>query len=219
MRAAEQASASLADLIEWRIDFLDDLCPDTVVPLAGELSQILNSKPLLITFRNLSEGGHQRLSDAAYCQLYEKLIDQASIALIDVEYARPSTVRNTLIDCAHHAGVRVVLSAHHFKHTPQQTEIVSALKRMADDQADIAKIAVMPQTPSDVLALMQATLEASEHVPIPIVTMAMGQLGKISRISGSLTGSAITFGSLGASSAPGQMQLDLLKQFVTELSN
>ena len=52
------------------------------------------------------------------------------------------------------------------------------------------------------------------------MTMSMGALGAVSRVSGSLTGSAVTFGTAGHASAPGQLpaaelreMLELLKVF------
>ena len=60
-------------------------------------------------------------------------------------------------------------------------------------QADICKIAVMPQDATDVLTLLSATNEMYTHyASVPIVTMSMGQLGMISRVTGQLFGSALT---------------------------
>ena len=41
----------------------------------------------------------------------------------------------------------------------------------------------------------------------PIISMSMGSLGAISRMTGELFGSAVTFASLSKSSAPGQLTL------------
>ena len=71
--------------------------------------------------------------------------------------------------------------------------------------ADVAKIAVMPQSREDVMTLMEATMEADHSLDIPVVTMSMGRMGVLSRLAGTLTGSAMTFASVGEASAPGQM--------------
>ena len=75
--------------------------------------------------------------------------------------------------------------------------------------ADIAKIAVMPRSARDVLTLLSAT-EKMKHQenPIPIITVSMSAEGLISRISGEIFGSAVTFASAGRSSAPGQISAD-----------
>jgi len=60
--------------------------------------------------------------------------------------------------------------------------------------ADIPKMAVMPHNGQNVLDLMQATLLAKEKTGTkPLITMAMGDLGKITRIAGISFGSAVTF--------------------------
>ena len=76
--------------------------------------------------------------------------------------------------------------------------------------ADIPKIAVMPQNRKDVLTLLAATEEmATNYADRPIITMSMAGTGLISRLSGEVFGSCLTFGTAGNISAPGQ--IDALK--------
>jgi 3-dehydroquinate dehydratase-1 len=64
-----------------------------------------------------------------------------------------------------------------------------------------------------VLTLLSATSRARNgKVQIPIVTIAMGVRGKITRIAGGLFGSDITFAVGMESSAPGQLPIAELKQ-------
>ena len=62
--------------------------------------------------------------------------------------------------------------------------------------------------------LLEVTKEADEALDIPIVTMAMGDIGGLSRIVGWAYGSVITFGQGVKSSAPGQIPIDKLKQMI-----
>jgi 3-dehydroquinate dehydratase-1 len=74
------------------------------------------------------------------------------------------------------------------------------------------KIAVMPRNEEDVLILLEAMLEMRKrHATVPIVTMSMSKTGAISRISGEMFGSAITFASLGRMSAPGQIEVGKMR--------
>ena len=83
---------------------------------------------------------------------------------------------------------------------------------MQEMEADIVKMAVMPREERDVLTLLDATLTMKElHAVTPVVTMAMGELGLVSRLTGKIFGSAITFGSVGMASAPGQIPTERLK--------
>ncbi len=102
----------------------------------------------------------------------------------------------------------MIASSHEFHRTPPKEEMVLRLKKMEELGADAAKLAVMPENAGDVLALLTATVEADQKLEIPVVTMAMGRLGALSRISGMLTGSAMTFAAFGKASAPGQLSVE-----------
>ena len=95
-----------------------------------------------------------------------------------------------------------------------------ATKRKYDRlTADLAKYAVMPQCEQDVLTLLDATLTMkTEHADTPVITMSMGKLGMLSRVCGSFSGSAVTFGTAGRASAPGQLPADLLKTILKNLT-
>jgi 3-dehydroquinate dehydratase-1 len=77
--------------------------------------------------------------------------------------------------------------------------------------ADIAKVAVMPKDPQDVLVLLAATLKASQTLGVPLISMSMGGLGSLSRIMGWVYGSAATFAVGKGSSAPGQIAIEELR--------
>ena len=83
--------------------------------------------------------------------------------------------------------------------------------------ADIAKIAVMPQKAEDVLELLSATLKAVQSMSCPVITMSMGKSGMISRVCGEIFGSSVTFGSMHTSSAPGQIDIEALRQMLAVL--
>ena len=117
--------------------------------------------------------------------------------------------------CSAHAhSVPVIASSHDFQKTPGKEEILSRLKKMDALGADILKIAVMPLGRADVITLLDATQEADASIDKPIVTMAMGRMGLISRLCGEAFGSALTFGSVGAASAPGQINAEDLREIL-----
>ena len=125
-----------------------------------------------------------------------------------------------MVKTAHGRGVKVIASNHDFQKTPEKEEIVSRLCRMQELGADIPKIAVMPRNKKDVLTLLAATEEmASVHADRPIITMSMAGAGVISRLCGEVFGSALTFGSAGKASAPGQMKAEDLRTVLELLHN
>ena len=58
------------------------------------------------------------------------------------------------------------------------------------------------------LRLLSATLEASQKLDIPLVSMSMGAYGSVTRLFGSAFGSAMTFAIGAGSSAPGQVSIE-----------
>ena len=102
----------------------------------------------------------------------------------------------------------------------QQTLSFYRLNVMEHFGADIGKLAVTPNNERDVLRLMELTRRANAFVSMPIITMSMGNLGKISRLVGGTTGSVMTFGSLSSdsTSAPGQLPVKALKQIIQLLN-
>ena len=115
--------------------------------------------------------------------------------------------------------MKVVASNHDFDKTPAQDDIVSRLKKMQALDADILKIAVMPRNKKDVLTLLAATEEMFSCTDRPVITMSMAGTGVISRLSGEVFGSALTFGAAKKASAPGQMNVQDLKTVLTLLHN
>lgn len=122
---------------------------------------------------------------SAYTALNKSVAQSGNVDLVDVEIFSGDEVVNENITNIHDAGVLVVGSNHDFFKTPDKDDIVSRLRRMQDMGADIPKIAVMPQTAEDVLTLLAATNEMhNKYADRPIITMSMGSLGVISRLSG-----------------------------------
>lgn len=190
---------------------------EIVAELSHTIKKALN-KPLLITFRTYKEGGELSLSEEKYFEIYETLIKQGCLDLIDLELFMPDKLVAQTITAAHEKGIKVILCNHDFDKTPSKQEILSRLQQMQLKGADICKIAVMPRNSEDVLTLLEATREMYEnYADRPLITMSMGTLGMISRISGQVFGSAATFGSAGTASAPGQISVSELRKLLNTL--
>ena len=78
-------------------------------------------------------------------------------------------------------------------------------------------MAFTPRNEEDVLDLMVWTRKHSKKMEQPLITMAMGDVGRVSRVSGRLTGSAVTFGYVGEASAPGQIPASELKNILDQI--
>ena len=106
-------------------------------------------------------------------------------------------------------GTRVLLAMHNFDETPASDVLLGHVRAMRALGTDIAKIAVMPRTPDDVLRLLQVTASARREFPdLPLATMSMGALGSLTRVAGFLYGSDMAFAVGQAASAPGQIPIE-----------
>ena len=167
---------------------------------------LLGMTPILMTFRTSKEGGEKSIEPEDYAKLNIKAAQTGYVDFIDVEIFTGDAIVTKIIDGAHAAGVKVIASNHDFHKTPEKSDIIYRLRKMQDMNADIPKIAVMPQNKKDVLTLLSATEEmTSLYADRPIITMSMAGTGVISRLCGEVFGSSMTFGAARKASAPGQM--------------
>ena len=220
LRSAQTLQTGPCDLVEWRADFYGDFRNKSLcLEVLYALREILGDIPLLFTIRTADEGGQADIPTEEYEAINLAVIESGLADLVDVELSRGADVMTRLCSSAHLTDTtKIVASKHDFTKTPPETELVSDLCRMQDLGADIVKYAVMPNSERDVLTLLSATVTMKEqHRDTPVITMSMGHLGVISRVCGSFTGSAVTFGTAGQASAPGQLPADRLKSFLDYL--
>lgn len=203
------AGRSPVDAVEWRVDLYEPFTagggsdPAPAVTALARVAALLPDTPILATFRTTAEGGDALISGEAYVALVGALAATGLAAAVDVEYRHPQASR--AIAAAGRHGTPVVASNHDFHATPPAEEIMARLEAMEAAGADVAKIAVMPRSAADVVTLIDATERRHRDARIPLITMSMGSLGAVTRLGGGTFGSAATFATLGAASAPGQL--------------
>lgn len=216
---AEYLLSADLDIVEWRVDFFEHVEDIGKVKEAlAVIREILKDIPLVFTFRSAKEGGEKEVPAKYYVQLNQAIAETGHVDLIDVELFSAEADVRALISTAHAHGVKVIISNHDFHKTPPKEEIVGRLRKAQELGGDLPKIAVMPQSPADVLTLLQATYEMKEqYADRPIITMSMAGKGVISRLAGEVFGSALTFGAAKKVSAPGQVAVGELRHIVTLL--
>ena len=109
------------------------------------------------------------------------------------------------------SSTQLIGSFHDFNATPAAAQILAKLEAMQAAGADVAKVAVMPRELKDVLTLLEATLEARQRLTVPLITMAMGPFGSLSRMFGWVFGSTVSFAVGQKASAPGQVPIEDLR--------
>lgn len=228
------------DVIEFRADWYESVFEKAKLhAVLEEVHQMAGGIPILFTFRSKNEGGEHSISWDAYQELNLYVAQQGLAEAVDVEaffnyeavtgkvlteegqdgmaVHRMETYRDEngigqLINRLQQYGVKVIASNHDFEKTPVEEQMLARLVCMQNMGADIAKLAVMPCDSEDVLSVLCTTRKAVQKCcEIPVITMAMGRLGAVTRLSGGLFGSVLTFASAGKTSAPGQIEIEQLR--------
>lgn len=215
----EEGKASGVQMFEWRGDFNDSRHdPAAMVEQGKAISAALPEHPLLFTFRSTSQGGQDSLSAAEYVALNKALIEADILDIVDIETWIGDDYMIELINLAHEHGIYAMPSYHNFRGTPSVEWMVGLMEHMWDLGADIAKCATMALDFAGALRLMEATyLVRDLYANGPLLTMAMGREGSITRLAGEYYGNDITFCALRASSAPGQVGVVQARRIMDEL--
>lgn len=189
-----------ADLLELRIDLMD-------TDAFHELAELKNpGLPVIITNRMKQEGGAWDGSEDERIRILNSLIPLADA--VDIELCAGE--RDAVVKKAKSAGKTVIISTHDFQKTPELDVMMGIIRESFEACADIAKLAVMPQSFEDVLRLFELTL----HSKKPVCTIAMGNIGRHSRIVAPIYGSVLTYGYVDKPAAPGQLRVDELKSIL-----
>ena len=198
-----------ADIIEWRADFL---AKEAILQVAPAVFEKFAGRELLFTLRTRSEGGEIDLSSEEYVQIIKDVTQLYQPDYVDFEYYTHKDVFDQMLDFPN-----LVLSYHNFQETPDNMmEILSELTSL---NPKVVKVSVMAHTEQDVLDLMNFTRGFKTLNPEQeYVTISMGKVGKVSRITSDVTGSSWSFASLDVASAPGQISLSNMKK-IREILN
>lgn len=194
-----------ADLIEWRADYLPK---EDILRVAPAVFEKCSGSEVIFTLRTRREGGHLDLADQEYVDLIKEVAAIYQPDFIDFEYYSYQSVFEQMLEFPN-----LVLSYHNFEETPANyLEIMSELTSLSPA---VVKMAVMANTEQDVLDVMNytrgfKTLNADQL----FATVSMGELGKLTRIAGQITGSCWTFACLDELSAPGQISLANTRKFL-----
>ncbi len=170
-----------------------------------------STRPVLATCRSRAEGGGFDGTRAERRNILRRAV-KAGAAYVDAEIDD----LDYLDYFAQYGAAIRILSLHDFTSTPE--DLTEQMYKLAEVKAaDWVKFAVSAKTPADTVKVFDAMAKC----PKPVVGIAMGEVGIVSRIVGQYLGSRITFGSIGTGteSAPGQTTAKDLKQLYRINSN
>ncbi|MBJ6724055.1 type I 3-dehydroquinate dehydratase [Geomesophilobacter sediminis] len=204
------------DVVEWRADFYANIgVTDDVLALAASFKRRAPETTMIFTIRSAHEGGEPIPLDARQAiELTAAVCCGTAFEYVDCELSNAAADVAYLREAARASGTKIIGSYHNFDRTPEAGFLLEKLHEAEVKGLDVAKVAVMPRGLDDVLTLLKVTLEARQRCRIPVVTMSMGGLGALTRMVGGLFGSALTFAVGKASSAPGQVPIEDLRELL-----
>ncbi len=193
------AAESLADIIELRIDLMDDYDLDVLLTAS--------KKPSIVTNRNKREGGQFSGSEEERIELLKQAMASGA-EYVDIETSTPKELLKPFLESKRKS--KVILSYHNFTDTPE--EIGRFYELMCAMPADILKIVTYARDITNNLDLFDLILR-SKIDDKKLIALCMGEKGEVSRILSPLLGGFLTFGSLetGKETAPGQITGTTLK--------
>ena len=207
---------AVADLVELRIDRFAAVAD--VLEVGRAIDAVRDALdpalPILFTFRTARGGRRCGPARAAYRDLLLAAVGHRGVAAVDVEMALPEEVVSAVVtgrprrracrSCCRSTTCRAPRRG-------RRSSAGSGSSRTLG--ADVVKLACTPADPGGRAGAARARPRTTPPAPVrrPAITMAMGPLGVVSRLAGETFGSALTFGTVGAASAPGQVDAARLR--------
>lgn len=232
----EEAVNGPCDIIEWRADYflntiesLDEsvekmkVHPE-IIRILDEIDYIAEGRPVIFTVRGGTQGGEKPISRKSAYDLARIAAQSKLVTIVDMDFFEENGTFNLQemleqIEAIHEYGVKVILSYHNFRKTVSREAIVSMVKQMRNMGADICKIAVTTETKEEGVDLVKTTAAVTEGNQGPVIILAMGEEGKITRVAGGEYGSCITYASGTKATAPGQMSAEHLSELLDKFYN
>jgi len=203
-RKAERAVKLGGDLIELRLDFLENLNIDQSKELVSRFAD-----KAVVTLRPSWEGGRYEGREEDRMRVLDELSAE-NPAYMDVELRARwlESISERL-----RKRTRLIVSSHNFSETPE-VEILAAEAIRCLRYGDLAKIVITSKTFSDNLKILK--LYGRSDIPEKrLIAFAMGERGVVSRILSPLLGSPIAYACLpGEEVASGQLSLQDFKEIL-----
>jgi len=207
----EVGVANGCDFLEWRRDHFmpgEQLTAAEEQDLLNEIKTRMPNQGLIYTYRSHLEGGVYETRDEIRTAAVIAAIKSNRVDYVDVELNSDPALLEQIKEVLKTSETQWLVSSHNFEKTPPVAEINAVFCAMERAGGDVLKLAVMPQSMDDVRHLIQTTLTYNENSRKPMIAIAMGSLGAITRIAPDLCGGSLTFAAGAGKTAPGQLSLE-----------
>ena len=192
-----------SDYVEVRLDFLKkEQVPKVLEIIKKDLNKIV------CTLRPKTEGGRFEGNEKERISII-KLISEYNPYLLDIEY---NTLKKNkeLVKYLKSTKTKLLVSWHDFKKTPKKTELQNKIKQMSKFSRNVKIVSTAKSTDDSTRMLELYSKKGKNN----LISFAMGDAGKISRILCLYLGSPYTYVSLGKAVAPGQFSIDEVNDII-----
>jgi len=192
-----------SDYVEVRFDFLKI----EQIPIALEIiKKDLNR--IVCTLRPKTEGGKFAGKEKERIAII-KLIAEYSPFLLDIEFN--TLEKNPLLrKYLKSTKTKLLVSWHDFKKTPTSSDLKKKINQMSKMSTNL-KIVSTAKSTEDSTRMLELYSKKGES---SLISFAMGDFGRISRILCLYLGSPYTYVSLGKAVAPGQFSVDEINKII-----
>lgn len=183
---------NIVDLVELRVDYMED-------PLILEYYRLKNER-VLVTLRDIEEGGFRKHSDEIKIKLLNMLNDFGMLYDVEMKFLEKYG------DRINYEGK--IVSYHNFSHEGvRDPSALSEKVKTYSDKAFIVKIATVPFP--GYKSFLASLLELGDNIAV----MPMSPNAQ-ERIAFTLLGSKILFCCIDAPTAPGQIRCDHVRAII-----
>ncbi len=190
-------------LLEVRLDLFEGPLKEVLDYIQGV--HRLGRFGLLGTLRETSENVFIRYG------MFERFLP--CVDMVDIEVDSP--IRQEVVALARSLGKRVMVSEHRFDAVPSEAELAAIFAAAKALGPDLVKVAATANSRDELVRLLSFCHARCGELPVSV--LAMGPIGKASRLIGGVFGSALTYGYLGQSPvAPGQLSAQALLLFLKQ---
>ena len=220
LRSVERA-ARAADAIELRMDLIAD---GDLNQLIGQARRSAGRTKIIVTCRRRDEASPvtsadecrklKEISQTEKMRLLKQAIDLEA-DFVDIELAegvkRINGLKNHLAKTK--SRTRLIVSWHDIHKTPSFKELKEIFDACTAAGADIVKIVPFATRPGDNIKILKL-IDYAKKRQREIISMCMGESGRVSRLAAPLWGSYLAFCVLpgGKKSAPGQLSVKAMKE-------
>ncbi len=192
-----------SDYVEVRFDFLKiEQIPEALEIIKNDLNKVV------CTLRPKTEGGKFPGKENERIAII-KLIAEYSPFLLDIEF-NTLNKNQELKKYLKSTKTKLLVSWHDFKKTPTGAELKKKLNQMSKMSSNV-KIVSNAKSTEDSTRMLELYNKKGK---INLISFAMGDFGRISRILCLYLGSPYTYVSLGKTVAPGQFSVDEMNKII-----